>query len=207
MAGWGGGSCHILSLESGSCWECSRHWDMGQGTERSWGAPGPFLAQHKGEGLQELEGWIPRSSRWHLSHPHIPHAEPAKHPQPRRGPKPLRGPWAHPQPLARFSALLCRHGQLRGQRDAAERVARGGGRDPCAPHRQLPAAAGHLVPRWTENLPQQPHVSTPRIPLEPPGSPWNPPGTPQHPICISRCPHTKDVKLTLHRAETQGHAR
>lgn len=88
-------------------------------------------------------------------------------PQPDPGPDPAGSLGmlpAPPQPLTWLSRTFCRHGELRGQRDAAKRVPRGGSRHPCAPHRQLPPAPGHLVSRWPEDLPQQPHVSTPGIP-------------------------------------------
>lgn len=61
-----------------------------------------------------------------------------------------------------------RHGELRGGREAPERLPRRGRCHPCPTHLQLPAAAGDLVSGWPQDSAQQPHVSVPPIP--PPGA-------------------------------------
>lgn len=61
-----------------------------------------------------------------------------------------------------------RHGELRGGREAAERLPRRGRRHPRPAHLQLPAAAGDLVSGWPQDPAQQPHVSVP--PTPPPGA-------------------------------------
>lgn len=61
-----------------------------------------------------------------------------------------------------------RHGELRGGREAPERLPRRGRRHPRPAHLQLPAAAGDVVSGWPQDPAQQPHVSVP--PTPPPGA-------------------------------------
>lgn len=101
-----------------------------------------------------------------------------------------------------LSPLPRRHGELRGQRGAAERVPRRGGRHPSAPHRQLPPAPGHLVPRREEDFPQQPHVSSP---CGTPKSRYPLPSISQYPPSIGGgCPFRAQQPSRAPCTKTQG---
>lgn len=65
-----------------------------------------------------------------------------------------------PAPDACICSSLRRHGELRGGREAPESLPRRGRRHPRPTHRQLPPAAGDLVPGWPQDPAQQPHVSS-----------------------------------------------